>query len=402
MAGSENVANGWNDMGVFMNEIRRMMQNMTERMERLEVGSVAQQQGVNNDGVGHDAYYGSHGGGSSSGSHGSDRLRRNRHREHALLSGIKMKMSSFMGKSDPELYLKWKKKVELVSECRHYSEEQKVKLAVLEFIDCAIVWWDKFCTSRRRAGELPMRTWVELKPIMRRRFVPSHYYRDLHQKLLRLMQGTRSVEEYFKEMEILMIRASVEEDREATMARFLNGLNREIANGVELQHYVELEEMVEKSVKVEQQLKRRGSVRPSSSYPSSSWKPSVPKKEEKAPVVIPSKPKFSTKPSEERGKSEIASPRNRDIICYRCQRRGHLAKDCPNKRLMVVLDNREVVTDEEEGSDSIPSLKDRSDYGDYVADDVVPLLVSRRALSVQARVDDMEQRENIFYTRCYV
>ena len=32
-----------------------------------------------------------------------------------------------------------------------------------------------------------------------------------------------------------MIRANVEEDREATMARFLNGLNQEIADEVELQ-----------------------------------------------------------------------------------------------------------------------------------------------------------------------
>ena len=39
-------------------------------------------------------------------------------------------------------------------------------------------------------------------------------------------------------MEIAMIRADVVEDREATMARFLNGLNRDIANVVELQHYV--------------------------------------------------------------------------------------------------------------------------------------------------------------------
>ncbi|PKI67150.1 hypothetical protein CRG98_012478 [Punica granatum] len=44
-------------------------------------------------------------------------------------------------------------------------------------------------------------------------------------------------------MEIAMIRANVEEDREATMARFISGLNREIANIVELHHYVELEEL---------------------------------------------------------------------------------------------------------------------------------------------------------------
>ena len=38
-------------------------------------------------------------------------------------------------------------------------------------------------------------------------------------------------------MEIAMIRANVEEDREATMARFLLGLNREIHDKVEMQHY---------------------------------------------------------------------------------------------------------------------------------------------------------------------
>jgi hypothetical protein len=44
------------------------------------------------------------------------------------------------------------------------------------------------------------------------------------------------VDDYYKEMEIALIRANVEEDREVTMARFLNGLNRDIANVVELQH----------------------------------------------------------------------------------------------------------------------------------------------------------------------
>jgi hypothetical protein len=65
--------------------------------------------------------------------------------------------------------------------------------------------------------------------------VPNHYYRDLHLKLQRLNQGYKIVDEYHKEMEIAMIRANVVE-HEATMARFLNGLNRDIANVLELQH----------------------------------------------------------------------------------------------------------------------------------------------------------------------
>ena len=42
------------------------------------------------------------------------------------------------------------------------------------------------------------------------------------------------MEEYYQEMEVAMIRANVEEDRKATMARFITGLNREIADVVEL------------------------------------------------------------------------------------------------------------------------------------------------------------------------
>ena len=64
--------------------------------------------------------------------------------------------------------------------------------------------------------------------------MPNHYYRDLYLKLQGLDQGYKIVDEYHKEMEIAMIRANVVEDREATMARFIIGLNRDIANMVEL------------------------------------------------------------------------------------------------------------------------------------------------------------------------
>ena len=42
--------------------------------------------------------------------------------------------------------------------------------------------------------------------------------------------ATRSVEEYQKEMEVAMIQANLEEDREGTMARFISCLKRDIAN----------------------------------------------------------------------------------------------------------------------------------------------------------------------------
>ncbi|PSS08357.1 Myosin heavy chain, fast skeletal muscle like, partial [Actinidia chinensis var. chinensis] len=58
------------------------------------------------------------------------------------LGSIKMKIPVFQEKSDPEAYLEWEKKMELIFDCHNYSELKKVKLAAIEFTDYAIVWWD--------------------------------------------------------------------------------------------------------------------------------------------------------------------------------------------------------------------------------------------------------------------
>ena len=62
------------------------------------------------------------------------------------------------------------------------------------------------------------------------------------------------MDEYYKEMEISLIRAQIEESQEATMARFLHGLNREIQDIVELHHYASLEDLIHQAIKVKQQV----------------------------------------------------------------------------------------------------------------------------------------------------
>ena len=46
--------------------------------------------------------------------------------------------------------------------------------------------------------------------------------------VLGLYEGSKSVDDYYKEMEISLIRANIEDTNEATMTRFLNGLNKDI------------------------------------------------------------------------------------------------------------------------------------------------------------------------------
>ena len=46
------------------------------------------------------------------------------------LGGIKLKLPTFAGKTDPDAYLEWEKRVDLLFDCHNFSEDKKVKLAV--------------------------------------------------------------------------------------------------------------------------------------------------------------------------------------------------------------------------------------------------------------------------------
>ncbi|XP_056851761.1 uncharacterized protein LOC130500850 [Raphanus sativus] len=320
----------------------------------------------------------------------SNRRHRREHRPRNELAGLKLKIPPFHGKADPDAYLEWEKKIELVFNCQHYTELKKIQVAATEFYDYALSWWDQLVTTKRRNGEFPIETWAEMKAVMRRRFVPNHYHRDLHQRLRKLTQGSRSVEEYFQEMELLMLRACISEDREATMARFLGGLNREIQDNVEMQHYVEMEEMLHKAILVEQQVKRKHQSR--GSYGTSKYQQA---KDEKPAYHKDNKfqPKEDTKPgstiSKDKGKTEATSSRARDVKCFKCQGRGHYANECTNKRVMI-LDNGEYESQDEKLEDDQELSDEEYEEGPVQG----RLLVARRTLSVQNKPVELEQREN--------
>ncbi|RDY10219.1 hypothetical protein CR513_05304, partial [Mucuna pruriens] len=82
---------------------------------------------------------------------------------------------------------------------KHGRRGKVVRLVRLEFGEYALVWWTQ--DIRSRVIE-PCESWRDLKCQMRKRFVLPSYARDLHNKLQRLYQGSKSVEEYYKEMEI--------------------------------------------------------------------------------------------------------------------------------------------------------------------------------------------------------
>ncbi|XP_065871954.1 uncharacterized protein [Euphorbia lathyris] len=296
-----------------------------------------------------------------------------------------------------------------------YSEEKKVKLVVSELTEYAAVWWDQLKRTRKRDGDEPIRTWGELKKVMKKRFVPAHYYKELLKELQSMSQGNQSVEDYHKQLEMALIRADIQEDEEATMVRFLMGMKREIRNPLELQTYFHMDEMLHKAIKIERQLqeveKGRSKFKGTTSTP---WK-SDPRGNFKTKSEFSSKsdqtPQVDSKAF---GKLQIGGTtpkykttekptRTREIVCFKCQGRGHYARECSNQKAMVMKHGELISESESEHeSDDMPTLEDCSDIEEVDSKGGHGVnLVTRRTLKMGVS-GDIEQREHIFHAHCNI
>jgi len=184
-------------------------------------------------------------------------------------------------------------------------------------------------------------TWDALKRVMRARFVPSYYACDLLHKLQQLRQGTKSVEEYYQELQMGMLRCNLVEDEEHAMARFLGGLNREIQDILAYKEYTNITRLFHLACKAEREVQGRRaslktnvsvgkcfSVQPHSSaaptgrvaapYSSSSRSATPLPSEKSRDSPANSAAKTAQKPTA--ATSSVASTgRTRDVQCHRCK-----------------------------------------------------------------------------------
>ncbi|RDX89094.1 hypothetical protein CR513_29219, partial [Mucuna pruriens] len=65
------------------------------------------------------------------------------------------------------------------------------------------------------------------------------------------MEGSKSVEEHHKDMEVALTRANVIESNEATMACLLHGFNKDNQDTMELYHYATMDDLVHYATRVE-------------------------------------------------------------------------------------------------------------------------------------------------------
>ena len=99
------------------------------------------------------------------------------------IEGVKLNVPPFKGRSDPDAYLNWEMKIEHVFSCNDYTEVQKVKLALAEFSDYALVWWNKNQREMLREEGWEIDTWTEMRRVIRKSYVPTSYSITMWQKL---------------------------------------------------------------------------------------------------------------------------------------------------------------------------------------------------------------------------
>ncbi|XP_066365257.1 uncharacterized protein [Miscanthus floridulus] len=277
---------------------------------------------------------------------------RHRHRNDDGLRNMKVSIPPFNGQENADAYFEWETKVEQIFDLYEYSAEKKAKLAAIEFKGYAITWWNQVRTEYQRVGHVRI-TWEDMKREMRCRFVPAYYSRDLHLKLKRLVQGTRTVDEYFQELEMCVLRTGITEDEESTMARFLVGLNKPIADKVDMTTYTCLTELVHFAKRAERQIatsykynaswrhsQQQGDVTPqfqqqgaatpkSSSRGANRYLPTSSKQlDVKGKAVSSSQPTSSTAATQRKTSK---------IECFKCGGHGHKQAECPNRRTIIAL-----------------------------------------------------------------
>jgi len=153
----------------------------------------------------------------------------------------------------------------------------------------------------------------------------------------------------------MFIKIDMHESEESKMARFVSGLKRDIQDMVELHEYSSLENLVHLAIKVESQLSKKASFQKphNDGFYHTSWT-----NNQKSTSTFPSNFKkestYKTKDLKPSPSTPISPTMTSSKKCFKCLGFGHIATNCPTKRLVMVKGDQ--VVSEHSDNSSRPKI----------------------------------------------
>ncbi|XP_074317912.1 uncharacterized protein LOC141654274 [Silene latifolia] len=260
---------------------------------------------------------------------------------------------------------------------------------------------DKY-QKRLREGKEPIKSWSKLKKKLLDKFVTKDYTDDVFIKLSKLRQDERPLETYLREFEQLTLQCEINEKPEQRIARFLEGLDKNIATKVRMQPLWSYDDVVNLALKVE----KMGKSKPATCKPKPVFRPYT-------GVKIAETPKPVSQAGGDKGKAPMFPKSNppltkEKIKCFQFQEYGHFRKDCPSKRALTAMEVEEweregSVEYEEEPVNEETTLEEEANQEQVLAHpDISHSLVLWRVMHSQQAPLEEDQRSLIFRSRCTI
>nr|GEX29178.1 reverse transcriptase domain-containing protein [Tanacetum cinerariifolium] len=181
--------------------------------------------------------------------------------------------------------------------------------------------FEKKFTSIIRASRLLSNDTDKMKRLMEKKFLPVTHKQDSYMEFHTLKQQTLTIEEFIAEFERVCMRCSVEENEEQTIARFLGSLRTDISD------------------------------KTTTRFGSSSHTPQ--------PTTGPVR--VSPIKADPPALTDVSStPTTSSLHCFNCQGIGHLKRDCPNKQVLILIDEDDPLYDTEDEVETEVVYPDRA------------------------------------------
>jgi len=153
-----------------------------------------------------------------------------------LTKRMKVDVPDFHGKLEPNAFEDWLTAIEDYFDWFTVSEDRKVRYVRMKLKGHARAWWESVEAQLRRTRRPSISNWEEMKEQLKEKYLPIDYEQMMFEEMLQLRQGALTVGQYTDRFHELTVRSRIVETEQQTLARYRNGLRRELYKEMLIAH----------------------------------------------------------------------------------------------------------------------------------------------------------------------